>query len=155
MIRDNKSNRVRVVVTGLGAMSPLGESPESLWNGLVNGTSWIDKMKITDSTEFPCKFSGEVLDFDPTTYMDRKEARRMGRFSQFAVAAAQQALNHSGLDLDNEDRERIGVVLGNGSGGYPETEQAVRTLVGRGGMKINPFYLPTMLCNMAVMTSSI
>ena len=145
----NKSTRPRVVITGLGAMSPLGESPESFWTGLVNGTSGIDKMTITDPTEFPCKFSGEVLDFDPTDYIDRKEARRMGRFSQFAVAAAQQALNHSGLDLDKEDRERIGVVLGNGSGGYPETEQAVRTLVGRGGMKINPFYLPTMLCNMA------
>ena len=90
MIREHKSNRKRVVVTGLGAMSPLGESPESLWNGLVNGTSGIDKMKITDATEFPCKFSGEVLDFDPTAYMDRKEARRMGRFSQLAVAAAQQ-----------------------------------------------------------------
>ena len=145
----NKSNRPRVVITGLGAMSPLGESPETFWDGLVTGRSGIDKMVITDSTEFPCKFSGEVLGFDPTDYIDRKEARRMGRFSQFAVAAAQQALNHSGLDLDKEDRERIGVVLGNGSGGYPETEQAVRTLVSRGGMKINPFYLPTMLCNMA------
>ena len=149
MTRHNKSDRPRVVITGIGAMSPLGESPDSLWNGLVSGTSGIDNMTITDPSEFPCKFSGEVLGFDPTTYMDRKEARRMGRFSQFAVAAAQQALSHSGLDLNKEDRERIGVVLGNGSGGYPETEQAVRTLVGRGGMKISPFYLPTMLCNMA------
>lgn len=149
MTRHNKSDRPRVVITGIGAMSPLGESPDSLWNGLVSGTSGIDNMTITDPSEFPCKFSGEVLGFDPTAYMDRKEARRMGRFSQFAVAAAQQALSHSGLDLNKEDRERIGVVLGNGSGGYPETEQAVRTLVGRGGMKISPFYLPTMLCNMA------
>ncbi len=149
MTRHNKSDRPRVVITGIGAMSPLGESPDSLWNGLVSGTSGIDNMTITDPSEFPCKFSGEVLGFDPTAYMDRKEARRMGRFSQFAVAAAQQALSHSGLDLNKEDRERMGVVLGNGSGGYPETEQAVRTLVGRGGMKISPFYLPTMLCNMA------
>lgn len=149
MIRDNKSNRKRVVITGMGAMSPLGESPESLWSGLVDGKSGIDKMAITDATDFPCKFSGEVWGFDPTDYMDRKEARRMGRFSQFAVAATQQALENAGLDLQNENRERIGVVLGNGSGGYPETEQAVRTLVSRGGMKINPFYLPSMLCNMA------
>ena len=131
MTRHNKCDRPRVVITGLGAMSPLGESPDSLWDGLVSGTSGIDNMTITDPSEFPCKFSGEVLGFDPTAYMDRKEARRMGRFSQFAVAAAQQALIHSELDLDKEDRERIGVVLGNGSGGYPETEQAVRTLVAR------------------------
>lgn len=149
MATDNKLDRPRVVVTGIGAMSALGETPEALWQGLVAGRSGIDKMTITDATEFPCKFSGEVLDFNPTSYMDRKESRRMGRFSQFAVAATSQALENAHLNLDKEDRERIGVVLGTGSGGYPETEQAVRTLVGRGGMKISPFYLPTMLCNMA------
>lgn len=149
MATDNKLDRPRVVVTGIGAMSALGETPEALWQGLVAGRSGIDKMTITDATEFPCKFSGEVLDFNPTSYMDRKESRRMGRFSQFAVAATGQALENAHLNLDKEDRERIGVVLGTGSGGFPETEQAVRTLVGRGGMKISPFYLPTMLCNMA------
>jgi 3-oxoacyl-[acyl-carrier-protein] synthase II len=141
--------RPRVVVTGMGAMSPLGESVAEFWQGLVDGRSGIADMEITDSTQFPCKFSGEVLGFDGTDYMDRKEARRMARFAQFAVAAASQAIADADLDLDSEDRERVGVVLGNGAGGYPETEDAVRTLVARGGMKINPFYLPSMLCNMA------
>jgi len=141
--------RPRVVVTGMGAMSPLGESVAGFWQGLRDGRSGIAPMEITDPTQFPCKFSGEVLGFDGTDYMDRKEARRMARFSQFAVAAAGQAIADAELDLDSEDRERVGVVLGNGAGGYPETEDAVRTLVARGGMKINPFYMPSMLCNMA------
>ncbi len=141
--------RPRVVVTGMGAMSPLGESVAEFWQGLVDGRSGIAPMEITDPTQFPCKFSGEVLGFDGTDYMDRKEARRMARFAQFAVAAAGQAIADADLDLDSEDRERVGVVLGNGAGGYPETEDAVRTLVARGGMKINPFYMPSMLCNMA------
>jgi 3-oxoacyl-[acyl-carrier-protein] synthase II len=141
--------RTRVVVTGMGAMSPLGESVAEFWQGLVAGRSGIAPMEITDSTQFPCKFSGEVLGFDGADYMDRKEARRMARFSQLAVAAAGQAIADAELDLDAEDRERVGVVLGNGAGGYPETEDAVRTLVARGGMKINPFYMPSMLCNMA------
>jgi len=142
-------NRPRVVVTGMGAMSPLGESVAEFWQGLVDGRSGIAPMEITDPTQFPCKFSGEVLGFDARDHMDHKEARRMARFSQFAVAAASQAIADAGLDLNAEDRERVGVVLGNGAGGYPETEQAVRTLVAKGGMKINPFYMPSMLCNMA------
>ena len=149
MNASTNGNRPRVVITGMGAMSPLGESVAEYWQGLVEGRSGIDHMKITDPTQFPCKYSGEVLDFDPTDYMDRKEARRMARFSQFAVAAAGQAIEDAALDLDAEDRERVGVVLGNGAGGYPETEEAVRTLVDRGGMKISPFYMPSMLCNMA------
>ena len=147
--RSERPQRPRVVVTGMGAMSPLGESVAEFWQGLVDGRSGIDRMKITDATEFPCKFSGEVLGFEPTDYIDRKEARRMARFSQLAVAAAGQAIKDADLDLDREDRERVGVVLGNGAGGYPETEEAVRTLTTRGGMKISPFYMPSMLCNMA------
>ena len=149
MPRPLGEHRPRVVITGMGAMSPLGESVTEFWQGLVEGRSGIDRMTITDPTEFPCKFSGEVLTFDPTNYMDRKEARRMARFSQLAVAAAEQAIQDAGLDLESEDRTRVAVVLGNGAGGYPETEDAVRTLVSRGGMRISPFYMPSMLCNMA------
>ena len=145
----SEGSRPRVVVTGMGAMSPLGESVAEFWAGLVEGRSGIDRMTITDPTDFPCKFSGEVLGFDPTRYMDRREARRMARFSQLAVAAAGEAVADAGLDLESVDRERVAVVLGNGAGGYPETEQAVRTLVERGGMRISPFYMPSMLCNMA------
>ena len=141
--------RPRVVVTGMGAMSPLGESVAEFWAGLVEGRSGIDRMTITDPTDFPCKFSGEVLGFDPTDYIDRREARRMARFSQLAVAAAGEAISDASLDLGAVDRERVAVVLGNGAGGYPETEEAVRTLVARGGMRISPFYMPSMLCNMA------
>ena len=145
----SEGSRPRVVVTGMGAMSPLGESVAEFWAGLIEGRSGIDRMTITDPTDFPCKFSGEVLGFDPTRYMDRREARRMARFSQLAVAAAGEAVADAALDLESVDRERVAVVLGNGAGGYPETEQAVRTLVARGGMRISPFYMPSMLCNMA------
>ena len=145
----SEGSRPRVVVTGMGAMSPLGESVAEFWAGLIEGRSGIDRMTITDPTDFPCKFSGEVLGFDPTRYMDRREARRMARFSQLAVAAAGEAVAAAALDLESVDRERVAVVLGNGAGGYPETEQAVRTLVARGGMRISPFYMPSMLCNMA------
>ena len=149
MTPPSNGNRPRVVITGMGAMSPLGESVDEFWSGLVEGRSGIDRMTITDPTDFPCKFSGEVLEFDPGNYMDRKEARRMARFSQLAVAAAGAAIADASLDIDAVDRERLAVVLGNGAGGFPETEEAVRTLVGRGGMKISPFYMQGMLCNMA------
>ena len=143
------TRRTRVVITGMGAMTPLGETIEEYWEGLVNGKSGIGPMTLADSSEYPCKISGEVSNFDPSTYINPKEARRMARFSQLAVSAAGLALEDSGIDLDKENSERLGVVVGNGNGGFPTTEENARILVAKGGMKISPFFIPMILPNMA------
>ncbi|MDP6452099.1 MAG: beta-ketoacyl-ACP synthase II [SAR202 cluster bacterium] len=144
-----KTNTSRVVITGMGLMSPLGESVGEYWDGLVNGRSGIGPMTLADPEGFPCKITGEVSGFDPGQYIDKREARRMARFSQLAVAAAGIALEDSGLDMSKEDVERIGVVMGNGNGGFPTTDDQARVMVKRGGMKISPFFIPMVLPNMA------
>ena len=144
-----RRNGRRVVVTGMGAVTPLGESVDEFWNSLLQGKSGVGPITLCDSSPFPCKIAGEVTDFDPTRYMDPREARRMARFSQLAVAAATHAIEDSGLDMAKEDRERIGVVMGNGAGGLPTTEDNARVLVQRGGMKVSPHFIPMILPNMA------
>ena len=139
----------RVVVTGMGAITCLGNSVEEFWIGLKNGQSGIRRISLVSPDGFPCKVSGEIHDFDTNDYMDRKEARRMARFSQFAVAAAFQAVNDSGLDLEKEDLDRIGVLIGSGSGGLPETDQQAEIRVKRGVGRMSPYYIPMMLVNMA------
>ena len=143
------NGRRRAVVTGMGALTPLGMDVDGYWEALVAGKSGIGPMTLCDPTPFPCKIAGEVRNFDPGQFMNPKKARRMGRFSQLAVAAAGLAIEDAGLDLSAEDDERVGVVMGNGAGGFPETEQNARTLVEKGGMRVNPFFMPMMLCNMA------
>ncbi|MBI4216005.1 MAG: beta-ketoacyl-ACP synthase II [Chloroflexi bacterium] len=148
-MKESRPQRRRVVVTGLGAVSPLGLTADELWEGLVAGKSGIAPITLCDTTGLPCTIAGEVKGFDPRQYLDFKEAKRMARFSQFAVVATQMALENSGLKLEQEDPDRRGVLLGNGYGGFPETEENCRTLVARGGMKINPFFMPMILPNMA------
>ena len=141
--------RNRVVITGMGLVSPLGQSVGEYWDGLVNGRSGIGPMTLCDPAQFPCRIAGEVTGFDPQQYLDRKEARRMARFSQMAVAASGLALEDSGLDVAAGDQERIGVVMGNGNGGFPTTEQNAKLLFDRGGMRVSPFFIPMILPNMA------
>lgn len=141
--------RTRVVVTGLGAVTPAGHTVEEFWDSLVHGRSGIGYLTGANPEGFPCKVAGEVRDWDPGKYIERKAARRMARFSHFMVAAAGQAFADAGLDLDAEDRERIGVLVGNGGGGYPDIQEAAQTLFERGGMKIDPLYLARSLGNMA------
>ncbi len=141
--------RSRVVVTGMGAMTPLGESVTEFWDGLVVGRSGIGPMMLADPTDYPCRVSGEVSGFDPDRYIDRRESRRMSRFSQLAVAAAQEAMRDAGLSDASIDGERTATVLGNGNGGYPDVDAAMRVLVERGGMRISPFFFPMTLPNMA------
>ena len=141
--------RKRVVVTGMGAVTPLGNSVEEYWSSLIAGKSGVRPMTLADPTDYPCKVSGEVQDFDPGQYVNPKEARRMARFTQLAVAAAALAIENSGLNLSKEDSERLGVVIGNGNGGFPTTEDGARVLIERGGMKISPFFIPMILPNMA------
>jgi 3-oxoacyl-[acyl-carrier-protein] synthase II len=144
------SNSIRrVVITGLGAITPIGLTVESFWDGCVNGRSGVGPITKFDASAYPVRINAEVKGFDPLDYIDRKEARRMARFTQLAVAATGQAIAASGLDLEKEDRSRIGTVLGNGNGGFPNTEEAMRALVEKGGMRMDPFYIPKMLPNMA------
>jgi 3-oxoacyl-[acyl-carrier-protein] synthase II len=142
-------NGRRVVITGMGAITPLGKTVDEFWQGCVEGRSGIDWITFVDSANYSVKVDGEVKGFEPQDYMDRKESRRMARFSQLSVAAARMALEDSGLRLEKEDPERIGVLLGSGIGGYPETDETMRTIVERGGNRIDPFYMAKHLPNMA------
>ena len=142
-------DRRRVVVTGMGAITPLGQSPKEFWENLVAGRSGIGRMTLCDPTDYPCQISGEVQDFDPVQYMSEREARRMARFSQLAVAAGLTAVEAANLDISKEDSFRVGVVLGNGNGGFPTLEENCRILASRGGMRMPPFFFPMILPNMA------
>jgi 3-oxoacyl-[acyl-carrier-protein] synthase II len=139
----------RVVITGMGAITPLGLAVDEFWQGCVEGRSGAGPLTLIDPADYPTKIACEATGFDPLNYMDRREARRMARFAQMAVAAARQALEDADLRLDNEDTSRIGVLIGNGNGGYPNTDEAVRTIVEKGGMRVDPLYMAKMLPNMA------
>jgi len=144
-----ENGRRRVVVTGLGAITPLGLSADKFWQNLVAGVSGIGPMTLCDPTDYPCRIAGQADDFDATDYIDRREARRMARFSQMAVAAALQAVADARLDMEQEDPYRVGVLLGNGNGGFPTLEENCRILADRGGMRMSPFFFPMVLPNMA------
>ena len=139
----------RVVITGLGAVSPNGGTAEEFWNNSINGKSGIGPMTLCDPTNYTCQIAGEIEDFDPTIAIDPKEARRMARFSQLAVVAGKEALTSSGIDIQKLDSYRVGVILGNGNGGFPTLEANSRILAARGGMKMSPFFFPMILPNMA------
>jgi len=139
----------RVVITGMGAITCLGHSVSEFWTGLKNSESGIEEISLVSPEGFPCKVSGEIRNFDASKYMDRKEARRMGRFSQFAVAAAHQAIEDAGIDFEKEDLDRVGVLIGSGSGGLPETDQQAEVRVKYGPGRMSPYYIPIMLVNMA------
>ena len=139
----------RVVITGLGAVSPNGGTAEEFWNNSINGKSGIGPMTLCDPTNYTCQIAGEIEDFDPTIAIDPKEARRMARFSQLAIVAGKEALTSSGIDIQKLDSYRVGVILGNGNGGFPTLEANSRILAARGGMKMSPFFFPMILPNMA------
>ena len=138
----------KIVVTGIGIMSCLGSSVEEFWGALKKGKSGIRQISQVDPDSFPCKVSGEVQDFIPKDWMNPKEAKRMGRFSQLAVAASKIAVEQSGF-LGKVDPSRIGVLLGCGAGGLPETDQQAKVKETKGVMKMSPLYIPSMLPNMA------
>lgn len=138
----------RVVITGLGIISPVGTGLEPFWSSLITGVSGIRRVTRFDPTHFNTKIAGEVVDFEPTDYIDKKEARRMDRFTQFAVAAAGMAIEDAALDLENENRDRIGVILGSGIGGIGTLEDQARVLVEKGPGRVSPFFVPMMIANM-------
>lgn len=138
----------RVVVTGLGLITPFGIGIIPFWGGLEAGASAITRITLCDTSGLPCQIAGEVKDFRPHDFMDVKDARRMSRSSQFAVAAARLALTDAALRVNEDNSEEIGVLIACGSMSLPETEEAVRTLVQRGTDRISPFYLPIALPHM-------
>ena len=142
-------DRKRVVVTGMGVVSALGNSVKEYWDGLVAGRSGIAPITLCDPEGYPCRIAGEVKGFDPAEYINHREARRMARFSQLAVAACHMALKDSGLEWSGEEGERVGVVLGNGVGSLPTTEEVCKEVLTKGGGRINPFFIPMILPNMA------
>ena len=130
----------RVVITGMGAISPLGNTPDQFWKHLLEGKSGIGPMTLCDSTDYPCHIAGEVKDFDPAQYVGTRESRRMARFSQLAVAAALSSVESARLNMNKEDPYRVRVILGNGNGGFPELERNCRILTEKGGMRMSPFF---------------
>jgi 3-oxoacyl-[acyl-carrier-protein] synthase II len=145
----NGNSRRKVVITGMGTLNPLGNSVDEFWEGALAGKSGVTYLTQVDSTGYEIHIAGEVKNFVPEEYIDRKEARRMARFSQLAIAASKQAIEQSKLDMRDVDAYRVGVLFGNGMGGYPDTDQAVKDIVKKGGRRIDPFYMVKMLPNMA------
>lgn len=141
--------RNRVVVTGMGAITPIGNSVDEFWNGLKEKTVGIGPISVFDTADYKVKLAAEVKDFDPKNYMDPKTAKRMERFSHFAVAAAKEALENSGLDMDKEDPFRVGVCVGSGIGSLQSIEREYKKLLDRGPGRVNPLLVPMMIGNMA------
>ena len=139
----------RVVVTGMGAITPVGNDVETFWNSLKNGTVGIGPITTFDTADFKAKLAAQVKDFDPKQYMDNKAARRMERFSQFAVAAAREALEDAGIDMTKEDPFRVGVSVGSGIGGLDAIERETKKMIEKGPNRINPLLVPLMISNMA------
>ena len=141
--------KTRVVVTGMGAITPIGNDVESFWQGLKDKTVGIGPITYFDTTDYKCKLAAEVKGFDPKQYMDAKAARRMEAFSQFAVAASKEALEQSGIDMEKEDPYRVGVCVGSGIGSLQAMEKDVKKLNDKGPSRVNPLLVPLMISNMA------
>ena len=141
--------KTRVVVTGMGAITPIGNDVESFWQGLKDKTVGIGPITYFDTTEYKCKLAAEVKGFDPKQYMDAKAARRMEAFSQFAVAASKEALEQSGIDMEKEDPYRVGGCVGSGIGSLQAMEKDVKKLNDKGPSRVNPLLVPLMISNMA------
>ncbi|MDX1950565.1 MAG: beta-ketoacyl-ACP synthase II [Verrucomicrobiota bacterium] len=139
----------RVVITGLGLVTPLGNEIETVWNNLLAGQCGIDKISLFDASAYDCQIAGEVKNFDPTpSFPSPKEVRRTDRFTQFAVVAGHRALVDSGLELDKCNRDEIGVFIGSGIGGLDTTEEQHKVLLAKGPGRISPFMIPMLILNM-------
>ncbi len=142
-------DRRRVVVTGLGLICPVGIGVEQSWRALVEGKSGIGPITLFDASTFPTRIAGEVKGFEPEKYMERKEIRRNDRFIQFALAAADMALEDSGLDLSKVNLERVGAIVGSGMGGLRSLEDTHTEFLQKGVRRIGPFFIPSIIINLA------
>ena len=148
-------NKTRVVVTGLGAITPIGNDVASFWQGLKDKKVGIAPITYFDTTDYKAKLAGEVKDFDPKKYMDPKAARRMEPFSQYAVAAAGEAIAQAGLDMEKEDPFRVGTSIGSGIGSLQAMEREHKKMLEKGPNRVNPLLVPLMISNMAAGNVSI
>ena len=139
----------RVVVTGLGSITPLGNNLEEYWQGLLAGRSGVGKVSLFDTSQFNCQIGAEVKGFDPNDYMEKKEAKRIDRFSQFAIAASKQALADSQFVINDLNADRVGVLIGTGVGGIQIMESQKEILLTKGPRRVSPFTIPSMIANMA------
>ncbi len=147
MVRGNQNNRV--VITGIGIVSPVGLNAVSTWDSLINGRSGIDNITLFDASAHATRFAAEVKGFDPNKFIDRKLVRRMDRFTQFAVAASQEALHDSQLQIDDSNRDNIGVMVGSGIGGLTTLSEQLKILNEKGPDRVTPFLIPMMISDMA------
>ena len=145
----------RAVITGMGVITPVGNLLDEFWNNLIEGKSGVGLVTRFDVTNLPTKVAAEIKNFEPTDFADKKESRRMDRFSQFALAAAKLALQDSGLNLDKVDKERVGTVIGCGIGGVTSFEDQKEVLMNKGSNRISPFFVPMLISNMAAGNLSI
>ncbi len=141
--------RRRVVVTGIGLVSPVGTGTEKTWAALLAGDAGIAPITLFDATGFACNFAGEVKDFDPQQFVERKDVKKMARFIQFAIAASQFAMTQSGLDMATENSERVGVYVGSGIGGFEVIEREHSKLVDSGTDRVSPFFITASIANLA------
>ncbi|MBQ2663648.1 MAG: beta-ketoacyl-ACP synthase II [Clostridia bacterium] len=139
----------RVVITGMGAVTPLGNDVKSFWEGIKSGKNGVSKVTQFDASDLKTQIAAEVKDFEPTDYIDKKEARKMDRFTQLAMVAASEAVADSGLDMEKEDPWRVGVITGSGIGGIGTFEQQHTALMERGPGRVSPFFIPMMIGNIA------
>jgi 3-oxoacyl-[acyl-carrier-protein] synthase II len=139
----------RVVVTGIGMVSPLGLDTATTWKGLLAGCSGVGPLTLFDATQFTTRFAAEVKGFDPLNWVEKKEVKKMDRFIQFAVAAADVAIADGGLDLDQTDRDMVGVYIGSGIGGFATIEREHSALLAGGPRRISPFFIPSAIVNLA------
>jgi len=144
-VKPNDNSSKRVVVTGIGVLSPLGLNMPDTWQGLVKGKSGIDYITLFDATEYKTRFAGEVKGFEPTDYISRKKARHMDRFTQLSVVASLQALEQSGIEVNDGNEDSLGVLIGSGTGGLITIAQQVAVLLEKGPDKVNPFLVPMMM----------
>lgn len=145
----------RVVITGLGAITPIGNNIDSFWEGIKLGKNGIDEISLFNAENLKVKMAAEVKDFDPSNFIDKKEAKRMDRYTQFAVIAAEESIKDSNLDFNTLNRERIGVMFGSGIGGLCTIENQIRTLVAKGPNRVSPLTIPMAISNIASGTIAI
>jgi 3-oxoacyl-[acyl-carrier-protein] synthase II len=140
----------RVVVTGIGTITPLGNNLQDYWNGLINGVSGAGPITLFDATKFKTRFACEIKGFDPTNYMDRKEARKLDRFAQLAIAVSDAAVADAGISKENVDVDRVGVIFASGIGGLTTFQEEVKDYArGDGTPRFNPFFIPKMILDIA------
>ncbi|REH79567.1 beta-ketoacyl-ACP synthase II [Staphylococcus felis] len=143
------TKKQRVVVTGLGALSPIGNDVPTMWNNALNGVNGIDSITRIDTDPYQVHIAGELKNFDIESYIPKKEARKMARFTQYAVVAARQAIEDSGLTIDETNANRVGVWIGSGIGGMETFEEAFEQLQKRGPRRVSPFFVPMLIPDMA------